>query len=138
MFEAYSDEEKKKEIKKVRHGPGAESPFLLSLTFYCLHSARVQTNGIFELRIKSSEGTEGVWTIDLKNAGSVYKGTPKPNAKGTPVKPNVTLLMADDTFVQLAEGKVRACSLAWMEWVGMGADGRLAPMHASLTARRRS
>ena len=83
------------------------SALCLALTSRSVSSHWFQTNGIFELRIKNAEGTEGVWTIDLKNAGSVYMGTPKPNAKGTPVKPNVTLLMADDTFVQLAEGKVR-------------------------------
>ncbi|EIN09833.1 sterol-binding protein [Punctularia strigosozonata HHB-11173 SS5] len=69
----YSEEEKKKEIKK--------------------------TNGIFELRIKNAEGKEGVWTIDMKKTGTVYKGEAKP-------KPDVAIILSDDTFVQLAEGKL--------------------------------
>ncbi|KAJ3551557.1 hypothetical protein NM688_g4629 [Phlebia brevispora] len=73
VFESYSEEEKKKEIKK--------------------------TNGIFELRIKNAEGKEAIWTIDLKTSGSIYKGQAKS-------KPNVTLLMSDDTFQQLADGKL--------------------------------
>lgn len=58
-----------------------------------------KTNGIFELRIKNSEGEEGVWTIDLKKTGTVYKGPAQPKA-------DVTLIMADDTFASLADGKV--------------------------------
>lgn len=73
VFEGYSDEEKKAQIKK--------------------------TNGIFELRVKNAEGKEGVWTIDLKDTGSVYKGAAKQ-------KPNVTIILSDDTFQQLAEGKL--------------------------------
>ncbi|EKM58390.1 uncharacterized protein PHACADRAFT_26889 [Phanerochaete carnosa HHB-10118-sp] len=73
VFEGYNDEEKKAQLKK--------------------------TNGIFELRIKNAEGKEGIWTIDLKNSGSIYKGEAKQ-------KPNVTILLSDDTFQQLAEGKL--------------------------------
>jgi len=73
VFEGYSDEEKKAQIKK--------------------------TNGIFELRLKNASGEEGVWTIDLKNTGSVYKGAAK-------AKPNVTILMSDETFQLLAAGKL--------------------------------
>ncbi|THH30956.1 hypothetical protein EUX98_g3231 [Antrodiella citrinella] len=73
VFEGYSDEEKKAHIKK--------------------------TNGIFELRLKNGSGEEGVWTIDLKNTGSVYKGAAK-------TKPNVTILMSDETFGLLAAGKL--------------------------------
>ncbi|CCM03086.1 uncharacterized protein FIBRA_05206 [Fibroporia radiculosa] len=58
-----------------------------------------KTNGIFELRVKNAEGKEVVWTIDLKSKGSVYKGQAKS-------KPNVTLIMSDDTLQQLAEGKM--------------------------------
>ncbi|KAK7690745.1 hypothetical protein QCA50_005844 [Cerrena zonata] len=72
-FEGYSDEERKAQIKK--------------------------TNGIFEMRVKNEEGKEGVWTIDLKQTGSVYKGEPKSKA-------NVTLILSDETFTQLAEGKL--------------------------------
>ncbi|KAH9902625.1 sterol-binding-like protein [Cubamyces menziesii] len=73
VFDSYSDEEKKAQIKK--------------------------TNGIFEMRVKNAEGKEAVWTIDLKSTGSVYKGAPKQKA-------NVTIIMSDDTFQQLAEGKL--------------------------------
>ncbi|CAL1716578.1 unnamed protein product [Somion occarium] len=73
VFEGYSEAEKKSQIKK--------------------------TNGIFELRVKNAEGKEGVWTIDLKTTGSVYKGEPKSKA-------NVTILLSDETFTQLAEGKL--------------------------------
>ncbi|OSX57797.1 hypothetical protein POSPLADRAFT_1061474 [Postia placenta MAD-698-R-SB12] len=58
-----------------------------------------KTNGIFELRVKNMEGQEAVWTIDMKTSGSVYKGESK-------TKPNVTLIMSDETFQQLAEGKL--------------------------------
>lgn len=59
-----------------------------------------QTNGIFELRIKNTEGKEGIWTIDLKNTGTVYKGESK-------TKPNVTIITSDDVMQQMADGKVR-------------------------------
>ncbi|EJD06779.1 sterol-binding-like protein [Fomitiporia mediterranea MF3/22] len=72
-FERYSDAEKNAQIKKA--------------------------NGIFELRIKNEEGKEGVWTIDLKKTGTVYKGPAKPKA-------DVTIILSDDTFLQLAEGKL--------------------------------
>lgn len=59
-----------------------------------------KTNGIFELRVKNAEGKEATWTIDLKNTGSVYLGEAKP-------KPNVTILLSDETFQDLASGKVQ-------------------------------
>ncbi|KAI0709984.1 sterol-binding-like protein [Earliella scabrosa] len=58
-----------------------------------------KTNGIFEMRVKNAEGKEAVWTIDLKTTGTVYKGEPK-------TKANVTIMMSDETFQQLAEGKL--------------------------------
>ncbi|KIP08218.1 hypothetical protein PHLGIDRAFT_117428 [Phlebiopsis gigantea 11061_1 CR5-6] len=73
VFDSYNEQEKKNQIKK--------------------------TNGIFELRIKNAEGKEGIWTIDLKNTGTVYKGESK-------TKPNVTILVSDDTMQQLADGKL--------------------------------
>ena len=63
------------------------------------HMLELQTNGIFELRIKNAEGKEATWTIDLKTTGTIYKGEAKS-------KPNVTILLSDDTFSQLAAGKV--------------------------------
>lgn len=59
-----------------------------------------KTNGIFELRISNDAKEEAVWTIDLKKNATVIKGTAKPKA-------DVTLIMSDDTFTQLASGKVR-------------------------------
>jgi len=73
VMQGYTDEEKKAQIKK--------------------------TNGIFELRIKNNEGKEGVWTIDLKKTGTVYKGSAQPKA-------DVALIMADETFQALADGKL--------------------------------
>jgi len=58
-----------------------------------------KTNGIFELRIKNDDGKEGIWTIDLKKTGAVYKGSAQP-------KPDITLLLADETFELLAAGKL--------------------------------
>ncbi|KAI0058190.1 sterol-binding-like protein [Artomyces pyxidatus] len=58
-----------------------------------------RTNGIFEMRVKNDAGTEAVWTIDLKKTGSVYKGPAKP-------KPDVTIILSDDTFAALAAGKL--------------------------------
>jgi len=58
-----------------------------------------KTNGVFELRVKNAEGTEATWTIDLKSTGTVYKGAPKS-------KPNVTIMLSDETFEQLAAGKL--------------------------------
>jgi SCP-2 sterol transfer family len=52
------------------------------------------------LRIKTAEGKEGVWTIDLKKDGTVYKGPAKSKA-------DVTLIMSDETLESLAGGKVR-------------------------------
>lgn len=71
---------------------------LLTLTQVCLTGVS-QSNGIFELRIKNDAGKEEVWTIDLKKTGTVYRGPAKP-------KSDVAILLADDTFLQLADGKV--------------------------------
>ncbi|VDB83807.1 unnamed protein product [Peniophora sp. CBMAI 1063] len=58
-----------------------------------------KTKGIFQLNVKNTEGAEGIWTIDMKQTGTVYKGPAKPKA-------DVTIILADDTFTQLAEGKL--------------------------------
>ncbi|KAK4048969.1 hypothetical protein OIO90_005604 [Microbotryomycetes sp. JL221] len=57
-----------------------------------------KVNGIFEMRVKSGK-KEGIWTIDLKKEGKVYQGNAKPKA-------DVTISLADDTFQQLADGKL--------------------------------
>jgi len=51
------------------------------------------------LQIKNTEGKEESWTIDLKKEGKVYLGKAKPKA-------DVTIILNDDVFVQLAEGKL--------------------------------
>ncbi|KAI6013349.1 hypothetical protein PISMIDRAFT_677190 [Pisolithus microcarpus 441] len=72
-FERFTDAERKTQIKKA--------------------------NGIFELRITNGNKQEAVWTIDMKEKGTVYKGPAQS-------KPGVVLLMSDDTFAQLADGKL--------------------------------
>ncbi|KAG8800851.1 hypothetical protein FRC16_001920 [Serendipita sp. 398] len=58
-----------------------------------------KVNGVFQFQIKNAEGKEENWTIDLKKEGTIYKGP----AKG---KADVTIILSDETFVQLAEGKL--------------------------------
>lgn len=58
-----------------------------------------KVNGIFEMKVKNSAGKEGVWTIDVKKEGTVYTGAAKPKA-------DVTISLSDDTFQQLASGKL--------------------------------
>lgn len=58
-----------------------------------------QTNGVFEMHVKNSGGKELVWTIDLKKNAEAYEG----KAKG---KADVTINLSDDTFVDLADGKL--------------------------------
>ena len=74
-------------------------PFACALTYLFRWMELLKTNGIFEMRVKNAEGKEAVWTIDLKTTGTVYKGEPKSKA-------NVTIIMSDETFTQLAEGKL--------------------------------
>jgi len=62
-------------------------------------SQQKKTNAIFELQIKNNEGAEATWTIDVKNEPKVYKGASNPKA-------GVTLIMTDDTFRALADGKL--------------------------------
>lgn len=91
-FDSFNEEQKKAQIKKVCHHS-------VSVTLYLADI--LQANGIFELRIKSDAGKEEVWTIDLKKTGTVYKGPAKP-------KSDVAIILSDETFVQLADGKVRS------------------------------
>ena len=101
-FTQFSETEKKSQIKKVRR------PFILAaLVVISLTSCSfLQTNGIFELRIKNEKGEEAVWTIDLKKTGTVYKGNAKPKA-------DVTIILSDETFVLLSEGKVNTSFLTF-------------------------
>jgi len=60
-----------------------------------------KTKGIFELEISDDKDKtkKAIWTIDLKNKGEVYKGPAKPKA-------DVTIIMTDTTFNELASGKL--------------------------------
>jgi len=58
-----------------------------------------KTNGIFQLEVSNAENQSAVWSIDMKKTGTVYKGPAKPKA-------DVTIILSDDVFTQLAEGKV--------------------------------
>ncbi|KAL8278815.1 hypothetical protein RQP46_008884 [Phenoliferia psychrophenolica] len=64
-----------------------------------LKSEMKKVNGIFEMKVKSAKGKEGVWTIDMKKDGTVYKGPAKPKA-------DVTIALSDETFQALADGKL--------------------------------
>ncbi|KAH9013516.1 sterol-binding-like protein [Lactarius hengduanensis] len=75
VFDGYSDEERKAQLKK--------------------------NNGVFEFKVKDAAGKEAFWTIDLKKTGTVKKG----EAKSLGLKPDVTIILSDETFVDLAEGK---------------------------------
>lgn len=58
-----------------------------------------KTNGIFQLEVSNAENQSAVWSIDMKKTGTVYKGPAKPKA-------DVTIILSDDVFTQLAEGKL--------------------------------
>jgi len=58
-----------------------------------------KSKAIFEFLIKNSDGKEQSWVIDLKKEGTVTKGKPT-------VKPDVTLIMDDEVFLDLASGKI--------------------------------
>ncbi|KIK62351.1 hypothetical protein GYMLUDRAFT_41768 [Collybiopsis luxurians FD-317 M1] len=65
-----------------------------------------KTNGVFEIVIKNPKGPspaaqEAIWTIDLKKAGKVTKGKAP-----TGTKADVTITMDDETFMDLASGKL--------------------------------
>ena len=61
-----------------------------------------QNNGVFEFKVKNAAGKETFWTIDLKKDGVVKKG----QAKSLDLKPDVTVILSDETFVDIADGKI--------------------------------
>lgn len=61
--------------------------------------ARKKVNGLFDITLKNTAGTDQSWTLDFKTSGSVSLGKPA-------VKPDVVLTMTDETFVDLANGKL--------------------------------
>ena len=64
------------------------------------HTTRPQTKGVFQLQVKNDAAQEETWTIDLKKTGTVYKGP------ATTAKADVTIILSDETFTQLASGKL--------------------------------
>jgi len=60
-----------------------------------------KSKAIFEIQLKNSEGKEQSWVIDLKKNGTVTKGKAPAG-----VKPDVTIIMDDSTFIDLAAGKI--------------------------------
>ncbi|RGB22213.1 sterol-binding-like protein [Rhizophagus diaphanus] len=58
-----------------------------------------KVNAIFEFNVKNNEGKEQIWTMDLKKDGTVQTG------KGS-AKPDIIINLTDDTFVELASGKL--------------------------------
>jgi len=58
-----------------------------------------KANGIFELQVTNDAKETTTWTIDMKKTGTVYKG------KATP-KGDVTIILSDETLVDLAAGKI--------------------------------
>ena len=94
VFDGYNDQEKAAQLKKVR--ARARGPFTASQS-----GPKMQNNGVFEFKVKDAAGKEASWTIDLKKTGTVKKG----EAKSLGLKPDVTILLSDETFVDIAEGK---------------------------------
>jgi len=58
-----------------------------------------KANGIFELQVTNGASETVTWTIDLKKTGTVFRGKAKPKA-------DVTIILSDDTLVDLASGKL--------------------------------
>jgi len=59
-----------------------------------------KANGVFEMHIKNKEGKEGVWTLEFKKEGKVISGPYKDG------KPDIVINTSDETFSDLAAGKV--------------------------------
>ncbi|KAJ1558672.1 hypothetical protein HK405_013199, partial [Cladochytrium tenue] len=60
-----------------------------------------KVRGVFHIVLKNGAGEEQAWTLDLKNADSASVVSLGKVGKG-----DVTLLMSDDTYVDLVEGKI--------------------------------
>ncbi|KAI8824964.1 SCP2 sterol-binding domain-containing protein [Fimicolochytrium jonesii] len=58
-----------------------------------------QANGVFEIVIKNAEGKEQAWTLELKKEGKVTVGKSE-------TKPDITINTSDETFLDLASGKL--------------------------------
>lgn len=66
----------------------------------------LQADGIFELQVTNNARETVTWTIDLKKTGTVFKGKAEPKA-------GVTIILSDDTLVDLASGKVSQFAVSW-------------------------
>lgn len=99
----FNSQQKMSDIKV----PGFKSSELIagiSATFSSFTDAEKQalikkTNGIFELQVTNEAKETVTWTIDLKKAGNVYKGSATPKA-------DVTIILSDETLTDLASGKL--------------------------------
>ncbi|KAF8807072.1 sterol-binding-like protein [Phlegmacium glaucopus] len=58
-----------------------------------------KANGIFELQVTNDANETVTWTIDMKKTGTVFKGKAQPKA-------DVTIILSDETLVDLASGKL--------------------------------
>ncbi|KAI8848827.1 SCP2 sterol-binding domain-containing protein [Chytridium lagenaria] len=57
-----------------------------------------KVNGVFHIVIKNAAGAEQAWTLDLKSTGNV--------SLGTEGKADITINTSDETFGELASGKL--------------------------------
>lgn len=61
-------------------------------------------NGVLVYKLKNKAGEVGIFTLDLKGAGSVYEGAPKGKA-------NCTFELSDSNFMAMANGKANPQNL---------------------------
>ncbi|KAL7752564.1 hypothetical protein RI367_002098 [Sorochytrium milnesiophthora] len=59
-----------------------------------------KVNGVFQFDLKNASGDEKTWVMDLKTNGTVTEGKP------TSMKPDIVIATSDDSFVDLATGKL--------------------------------
>ncbi|KAF9537014.1 hypothetical protein EC957_009043 [Mortierella hygrophila] len=65
-----------------------------------------KVKGVYQFNVKNKAGKVATWTFDLKNgAGAVHKGTVDK------LKADITIEIADEDFVALAEGKANGQKL---------------------------
>ncbi|KAG9315062.1 SCP2 sterol-binding domain-containing protein [Chiua virens] len=60
-----------------------------------------KTGAIIQIQLTNVDKQVATWTLDFKKEGAIYKGTVK-----APAKAGVTLIMSDETFSDLASGKL--------------------------------
>lgn len=76
----------------------------LFLSFFALPGINAQYNSIFEFKVKNAAGKETFWVIDLKKFCEVKKG----EATSFGPKADVTIILTDETFMDIAEGRTTA------------------------------